>query len=74
MTASSPVTMEDLVNGLVFTDENGSDWSVVLKGGDYKIGDSADTFNTVSISSDGLTISFGSTDGGPNFASFTFNA
>lgn len=75
MTASSPVTMEDLVNGLILTDTNGDDWRVVLKGGNYEISDSNESFNTVSISSDGLTITFGSwSSHGPIFASFTFNA
>lgn len=75
MTASSPVTMQDLVDGLIFTDNGGTEWGIVLDGSNYVIGDSADKFNPISISSDGLTITFGDySTGGPTFTRFTFNA
>lgn len=74
MTASSPVTMEDLVNGLIFTGNQGGEYGIALNSGEYKIVDGSDGFNPVTISSDGLTITFGNwSGGGPVFASFTFN-
>lgn len=75
MTASSPVTMEDLVNGLKFSYYNGVEFSVVLDDGYYKLGSDNETFNTVNISSDGLTITFGVYSApGAEFTGFTFNA
>lgn len=74
MAASSPVTMADLVSGLTFTMENGQICSIELVAGDYKITDGTDGFNTVSISSDGLTVTFGSISSGPTLTSFTFVA
>lgn len=75
MTASSPVTMEDLVNGLVLTESSGAGCRIVLMEGSYKIAVGSRGFNTVSISSDGLTVTFGSwSEGGPTFTGFTFNA
>lgn len=75
MTASSPITMGDLVNGLKLTTSDGSELGIILKDGVYKIGSGEDSFNTVSISSDGLTITFGEISSpGPEFTSFTFNA
>lgn len=75
MTASSPVTMEDLVNGLKFTDQREGEWGVVLQGENYFIDDGEDSFNKVSLSSDGLTISFSGEfgSGGPTFTGFTFS-
>lgn len=75
MTASSPVTMEDLVNGLKFITGNTEEAAIVETSGQYKLSIGSDEFNTVSLSSDGLTISFsGELGGGPNFTGFTFNA
>jgi hypothetical protein len=76
MTASSPVTMEDLVNGLILKGSDGYDGIVVLIDEDYKLVFDIDAYNTVSVSSDGLTITFGSFSGsaGPTFTGFTFNA
>ena len=75
MTASSPVTMADLVDGLIFTTSTGVECRVELNGGEYHIKAEDDRYNTVSISSDGLTITFGGDlPGGPTFTSFTFNA
>lgn len=74
MTASSPVTEDDLVNGLVFY-SNDSPWYIVHNQAQnrYEISDGADNLNRVLLSEDGLTISFGSfTGGGPTFTSFTF--
>lgn len=75
MTANSPVTMQDLVNGLKFTDTDGDEWSVKLgDGGVYRIiNDANDQMNAVSISSNGLTVSFGEYSGGPTYTGFTFN-
>ena len=75
MTASSPVTMEDLVNGLIITDSNGNEWNVEFFDQDYKLTSGSDAFNVVRLSSDGLTITFGAYSGsGPTFTGFTFNA
>jgi hypothetical protein len=72
MTASSPITWQDLVDGLIFTDSDGGEWGVDEN---YHINNGDDDFNSVEVSSDGLTITFGSwSEGGPTFASFTFNA
>ena len=75
MTASSPITMDDLVNGLVFIQNNGNEWRVQDTGAEYCLVNGSDRMNIVDISSDGLTIRF--SDGpsqGPNFTGFTFNA
>lgn len=75
MTASSPVTMEDLLNGLKFIYYNGVEFSVVLNDGYYKLVSGNETFNTVNISSDGLTITFGEYNApSAEFTGFTFNA
>lgn len=77
MTASSPVTMEDLVKGLIFIVDGGEYCGIALNGSAYNITskESADPFNPVTISSDGLTITFGNwSEGGPTFSGFTFNA
>lgn len=74
MTASSPVTMEDLVSGLIFVTSTGVECRVEFNDGEYRLQADGDQFNTVSISSNGLTIAFGGDfPGGPTFASFTFN-
>lgn len=75
MTASSPVTADDLVNGLVFYSGE-TPWNIVHNQGlnRYEISDGVDLLNSVEVSQDGLTISFGSfTGGGPTFDRFTFN-
>lgn len=76
MTASSPVTMQDLVDGLKLTDTDRNEWRVVLGyGGGYNITfDGSDLMNAVILSSNGLTVSFGDYSGGPTIASFTFEA
>lgn len=76
MTASSPVTADDLVNGLIFY-ANESPWNVVHNESmnRYELSDGTDNLNAVLLSEDGLTISFGSfTSGGAIFTGFTFNA
>lgn len=74
MAASSPVTMEDLISGLIFITSTGVESRVEFVSGEYCLIAEGDQFNTVSISSDGLTITFGGDfPGGPTFASFTFN-
>lgn len=73
MTASSPVTMEDLVNGLIFTTDSGVEWPVVeTYYSHFLYNDSR--MNEVTLSSDGLTITFGEVPSGPTFTGFTFNA
>lgn len=74
MTASSPVTADDLVNGLIFY-ANETPWNVVHNQAQnrYEISDGVDLLNSVEVSQDGLTISFGNFGGGPTFTSFTFN-
>lgn len=77
MTASSPVTMQDLVDGLKFTDVDGNKWRVVkgYGGVGYNITfDGSDLMNAVNLSSDGLTVTFGDYSSSPTFTSFTFNA
>lgn len=72
MTASSPVTLQDLVDGLIITDSDGGEWGVDEN---YHLSNGDDNFNSVSVNSDGLTITFGSwSEGGPTFTEFTFNA
>lgn len=74
MTASSPVTADDLVNGLKFNDSNSGVWNIVDRGsGFYYLVLGDDTLNSVQISANGLTITFGSVSEGPTFTGFTFN-
>lgn len=75
MTASSPVTMEDLVNGLKIIDSQSQVWDIVERGDDmYYIGLEDESLNSVQLSSDGLTITFGSESNDYTFTGFTFNA
>lgn len=75
MTASSPVTMGDLVAGLVFKDSDQLEWRVMDTGEEYYLVYDTDQMNLVDLSSDGLTITFsGGPENGPTFVSFTFNA
>lgn len=77
MTASSPVTLEDLVNGLILhTTNEGENWRVWhnVSENRYELKYDSESMNEVMLSSDGLTVTFGSVGGGPTFASFTFNA
>ena len=74
MTANSPVTMADLVDGLILNTTDSSECRVVSNGDIYELKIDNEAFNSVSISSDGLTVTFSSVGGGPTFASFTFNA
>lgn len=76
MTASSPVTMADLVSGLKLI-AGSTECGVVhnVEQNRYELSDGADNLNEVMLSVDGLTITFGSfTAGGPEFTGFTFNA
>ena len=76
MTASSPVTMQDLMNGLHLISAGGSTYYIVLQDKNYYLTDGAELQNTVSLSSDGLTITFGGEVGDPDipkYARFTFN-
>ena len=76
MTASEPVTMDVLVNGLKFETANeGEIWSVRKNGVDYELAYEEESMNVVLLSSDGLTITFGdNVSRGPEFTGFTFNA
>lgn len=75
MTASSPVTKDDLVEGLKFTSAGGGEYDVVLVDEDCYIGNTSYMYNKVSISSNGLTITFGNYSGSQiTFTEFTFNA
>lgn len=71
MRASSPVTMEDLVNGLKFN-TGATDTEIVERSGRYFIYLNPDELNSVSLSSDGLTITFGEGIGGVSFTGFTY--
>lgn len=74
MTASSPVTMDDLVEGLVFNASDQSEWRVQDTGGEYCLINDSERMNFVDISSDGLTITFSEgPEFGPTFTGFTFN-
>lgn len=75
MTASSPVTMADLVNGLKFNDSEGDDWTIMQASSRYELTNGVDGMNYVELSSDGLTITFGNNvSQGPQFTGFTWNA
>lgn len=76
MTASSPITLNDLVDGFKFIDTDENEWGIQLEGGEYIISDGVDVQDVVSLSSDGITISFTSRYAVtiPTFARFTFNA
>lgn len=75
MTASSPITANDLVNGLKFIDSQSQVWSIINRGTDlYYIALEDESLNTVQLSSDGLTITFGSDSNDYTFTGFTFNA
>lgn len=75
MTASSPVTMDDLIDGLKFIDSQSRVWDIVNRGGDlYYIAYDDDSLNSVQLSSDGLTITFGSDSNNNTLTGFTFNA
>lgn len=77
MTASSPVTMEDLIHGLNLISAGGSKYYILTEDKKYYLTDGAENQNTVSLSSDGLTITFGGEVGDPDipkYTRFTFNA
>lgn len=77
MTASAPISMDDLVNGLVFIQNGTIEWHVVLDTSTnlYHLSNGSQTENEVQLSSDGLTITFGSSiNHGQPFTGFTFNA
>lgn len=77
MTASAPISMNDLVNGLVLIQNGTTEWHVVLDTSTnlYHLSNVSETENEVQLSSDGLTITFGSsTTHGLPFTGFTFNA
>lgn len=77
MTASSPVTLDDLINGLILNSDNNEEWRVIKNSitNECYLSYNSDDMNQVTISSDGLTISFSSgIDEGPTFTGFTFNA
>lgn len=71
MTASSPVTMEDLVNGLKFHTSS-TECNIVESSGQYFIFVDPDNLNSVSLSSDGLTITFGEGENVVEFTGFTY--
>ena len=72
MTASSPLTYDDLVNNLTFHTETES-WIVWHDEtqDNYALKHNEDVMNKITISSDGLTITFG-TGAGPTYTGFTF--
>ena len=74
MTANSPVTMDELVNGLKFSTGTNYDVSIVKYSGRYVLYRDSFHYNPVSLSSDGLTITFGDIDGGPDLLGFIFYA
>lgn len=73
MTASSPITADVLVDNLIFY-AGETPWNVwhYQAANRYVITDGVDYLNSVEVSQDGLTISFGNFGGGPTFTSFTF--
>lgn len=74
MTASTPVTMGDLINGLKFYTGSSDGFGIVERSGQYFIYIDPDEMNSVSLSSDGLTITFGGeVPSGLIYTSFTFN-
>lgn len=74
MTASSPISMDDLVSGLKFRTQDNVVFGVRFVNGAYHLYDGTDEMNPVSLSADGLTITFGEVVAGPTMVSFTFNA
>lgn len=75
MTASSPITADDLVDNLILYSDT-TEWKVRHNEAQNRYGltDGTHIGNSVEVSEDGLTVSFGSTVSDPTFTGFTFNA
>ena len=76
MTASLPVTAQDLIDKLKFQAKDTGDIAVIQSGSSLVLNGGDGDLNEVTLSADGKTITFGnySVTGVPNLTGFTYNA
>lgn len=74
MTANKPVTPDDIIDKLIFVSTNLGIYPVKEIRGELVLSDTADSYNPLEISSDGLTITFAYYDSDITWARFEYNA
>lgn len=72
LTFSDPVTVDDLKTKLTFSVEGGGTATIAQAGQNLQISFDEGYFNTVTLSADGLSVSFGETQGGPTLTSLNW--